>query len=122
MAKISELEKDNNNIHPSFEDKDYIEHLKKSNYNKEYIEKIEKFNELLPKLSDEELDLKIEQLEKSLDHVNESLNAQKFKRTKYLPSNVLNKTAFTKGLLEEQIKLAKDYKTSQINKDNIQDL
>lgn len=122
MAKITEMQQDNNNIHPSYKDEDYIKNLKSVDFNKDYSENMEKFHTLVKDMSEEELDEKISQLQKSLDYVEESLNTQKYKRTRYLPSNVLKKTAFTKGLLEDQLAFAKHHKHSLIPNDKIEEI
>ena len=119
MPKISAITKEqNNNIHPKWEDDDYIERLKVDNHDS-YTQLTEGLKELCKGMDMEELDKKVSELNRAHDHVSNSLEAQRMLRKDNKVSDVMKKTAYTKGLLADQIGIAKSHKEKLLKQKNI---
>lgn len=116
--KISQLPEQKNNVHPKWEDDDYIERLKVDNHDS-YTEMTEGFKKNCEEMDLEELSSKLDEIESAHDHVHNSLEAQKMSRKDDKVSEGMKKTAYTKGLLQDQIKIAKDHKEKLLRQNPI---
>lgn len=118
MPKISTLPEQKNNLHPKWEDEDYIERLKVDNH-ESYTKLTEGLKQMCKGMSLEDLDSKLGELNRAHEHVHNSLEAQRLRRNDKKVSEVMKKTAYTKGLLEDQIKIAKSHKEKLLRQKNI---
>jgi hypothetical protein len=122
MAKVSAIESNtSNNIHPDMEDKDYIKKVK-IDKGQSYSSDMEKFRTLCKSMNEDELEEKINQLQKALKGVDDSLDIQKFHRSNQQQSNSLRDTAYTKGLLEDQLEYAEEVKKSLVPENKIEEI
>jgi hypothetical protein len=108
----------NNNLHHKWDDADYIRRMKVDNYDS-YTDLMDKFDKMCKGMSPEELDKKYAEVKKAHEHVNNSLEAQKLCRSGKEISDVLKKTAYTKGLLEDQLEVAKSYRKKHFDKQKL---
>lgn len=108
----------NNNLHPKWDDADYIRRMKVDNYDS-YTDLMDKFDKMCKGMSPEELDKKYSEVKKAHEHVHNSLEAQRLCRSGKEISEVLKKTAYTKGLLEDQLEVAKSYKKKHLDKQKL---
>lgn len=116
--KISPLEADSSKLHPKWEDDDYIERLKVDNHDS-YKELTESFKEMCKGMSLDDLDKKLSEIDKAYEHVSNSLEAQRMTRKGNKISEAMKKTAYTKGLLSDQLEIGKSFKKKLLEKNNI---
>lgn len=122
MGKVSTMESNtSNNIHPEMDDKDYISKTK-IDKGQSHVDEMEKFRTLCKSLDEPELEEKISQLQKAVKAVDETLDIQKFYRSNQQQSHALRDTAYTKGLLEEQLDYAEEVKKSHIDENKIEEV
>lgn len=122
MAKVTTMEHNvSNNVHPDMEDKYYISKTKLDRGQSDN-DTMEQFKTLCKSLSEPELEDKISQLKKAVKAVDETLDIQKFHRTNQQQSHALRDTAYTKGLLEEQLEYAEEVKKSLIDENKIEEI
>lgn len=115
-AEITEM--DVNSIHPKYDDKEYIRRTKVDNHDS-YTDLMDKFDKMCKGMSPEDLDKKYAEVKRAHDHVHNSLEAQKMCRNGKEISDVMKKTAYTKGLLEDQLEVAKNHKKKHLDKQHI---
>lgn len=118
MAKITEMTQPRKgSIHPKWDDEDYTERLKVDNHDS-YTKLTKGFDEMCRGMNIEELEKKLTEIEKAHTHVSNSLEAQKM-RGAVKPTEVIKKTLYTKGLLEDQLKIGKSYKEKLLRTNNL---
>lgn len=115
-GKITEM--DPHNIHHKYDDGEYIRRTKVDNY-ESYQDTMDKFDKICKGMDEPGLEKKLSEVERAHKHVSNSLEAQKMCRKGKDISDVMKKTAYTKGLLEDQLGIVKDYKKKHLSKNTI---
>ena len=109
MAKTEgEIKNVSDQIHPEYDNGQFIE-MTKVDRTQEYDKRMNEFKEVCKGMSEDELAGKIDEVEQILGHVDDSLKTQLMARPNGNHiSKAMRETAFTKGLIEDQLKHVKD--------------